>query len=564
MVVPMKSRFALLAFSLLVASAAQAQLMPGDIFVSDQGAGTVYEISGGGDVSLGAAFASGLNNPQDLCVGPNSDLYVSERNDDAVTIITTGVAVAHATSLDAPMGLLCSDTQVLVVEFNTGEVTDITSPGDYAGASAFASGLTTPIGLLRDSNGTIWVTENSAGEITDITMGGDFTGVGAFATNQTGIMGLGEFGGDLLVAAFTPNTVIDFTAGGDLTTQPVVASVLNVTQVEGVDGILLAVSANDEIVYDITTGTPVSFAFGFDNLNTTGGIAHVPGGFCGDGATDPGEECDDGNTVDGDGCDALCVVEECGNGVVQSGEGCDDGNTASGDGCDALCIVEECGNGALQSGEECDDGNTADGDGCTGACVIEFCGDGVTQPSEECDDGNTVGGDGCSAICENEACGDGVLQPSEACDDGNTVGGDGCDAQCNEEVCGNGVVQAELGEECDDGNTVGGDGCSDACLSEVCGDGVVQSPEECDDSNTVSGDGCSNVCLFEVCGDGVVQPPEVCDDGNTLEGDSCSGDCLMEIPEPAAPFLLGIGALVLLAARAAARSRVRASVTTAR
>ncbi|MGI9432557.1 MAG: hypothetical protein ACR2PQ_10105, partial [Myxococcota bacterium] len=93
----MTSRLALLFSSLFLAGPAQAQLMPGDIFVSDQGIGAndgaVYEISGGGDVGLLTPFATGLNNPQDLCVGPNGDLYVSEQFDDEVTIITSGVAV---------------------------------------------------------------------------------------------------------------------------------------------------------------------------------------------------------------------------------------------------------------------------------------------------------------------------------------------------------------------------------------------------------------------------------------------------------------------------------------
>jgi len=550
---------AIAAALLLLPVTALAQLMPGGIFVSDQGAGAVYEISGGGDVSLGAAFVGGLNNPQDLCVGPNGDLYVSEQNDDEVTIITTGVAVAHATSLDAPMGLLCSDTQVLVAEFDTGEVTDITAAGDYAAAPAFAFGLTTPIGLLRDSNGTIWVTENSAGEITDITAGGDFTGTGAFATNQTGIFGLGEFGGALLVAAFTPNTVIDFTAGGDLTTQPVVASVVNVTQVEGVDGVLLAVSANDEIVYDITTGTPASFAFGFDNLNTTGGIAHVPAGVCGDGMVDAGEECDDGNTLDGDGCTSACVVEFCGDGVTQPTEECDDGNTVGGDGCSASCGNELCGDGMLQPSEACDDGNTVGGDGCDAQCNEEVCGNGVVQAElgEECDDGNTVGGDGCSALCDLESCGDGIVQPPEACDDGNAINGDGCDMLCRLEICGNGVLDSgeecddgnqvlgdgcrpdctaetcgdmiiDPGEECDDGNNQGGDGCLPNCRVGRCGDNIVVFPEECDDGNTQGGDGCSGVCVFEFCGDGTQQPDEECDDGNLLAADGCSATCLIE------------------------------------
>jgi cysteine-rich repeat protein len=86
-------------------------------------------------------------------------------------------------------------------------------------------------------------------------------------------------------------------------------------------------------------------------------------------------------------------------------------------------------------------------------------------------------------------------------------------------------------------------------LAELCGDGTQQSGEECDDGNLMDGDGCRSDCTVEDCGDGILDPQEACDDGNTVDGDTCSGDCMMVIPEPAGPFLLLVGAAVLLAAR---------------
>src|SRR5262245_48316597 len=73
------------------------------LFASQWGAGSVAQVDAGGDVALGAPFATGLSNPFDSC----------QREDG----------------------------QLLVVEFGAGEVTDISAGGSFTGSAAFASGL---------------------------------------------------------------------------------------------------------------------------------------------------------------------------------------------------------------------------------------------------------------------------------------------------------------------------------------------------------------------------------------------------------------------------------------
>jgi len=411
----MKTGILGLAAALLIAPAAHAQFLPGDLFVTEQNAGapsddgTVINIAGGGDFTGVPRFATGMDSPQGLCIGPNGDLYVAEQADSAIMVITGGgdvsAATPYATGLSAPMGLSCSPSEILVVEFGSGQVTDATGGGDLSGAAPFAEGLDTPTGILRAANGTLYVTENSVGEITDISSGGDFTGVPAFANNApggTGLMGMTEYEGSLLVADINDGLVIDFTAGGDLSAAPVFALSSFVEQFAPVPGGgLLALTTND-VVVEISTGVEVAFASGIGVISSPGGILYIAG--CGDGFVGPDEECDDANAVETDGCRNDCTFQGCGDGIIDPGEECDDGNTLAGDACTPMCLLASCGDGVLDMGEECDDGNTTALDGCDSSCLLEICGNGILQEGEECDDGNTIGGDGCTATCEVTTC----------------------------------------------------------------------------------------------------------------------------------------------------------------
>lgn len=184
-----------------------------------------------------------------------------------------------------------------------------------------------------------------------------------------------------------------------------------------------------------------------------------------------------------------------------------------------------CGNGAIEQGsdgqwEDCDPaspdpqwtpstcsascravGVTA----CSATLTSGCCGNGIQEGREECDDGANLDGNGCSASCLNEGatlagltCGDGVVSHS------NTIFPDGTHSG---------------GEECDDGNRLSGDGCSSVCLREgstnianvgsICGNGTIEEGEDCDDGNGVGGDGCSIICLQEPLGTGMQPSPWV-------------------------------------------------------
>ena len=96
------------------------------------------------------------------------------------------------------------------------EVTDITFGGDYAGLSAFATGIETPYGLAQDALGTIYVSEIVAGEITDITLGGDYSDAIPFAFGLDVIDEIAiDLDGRIFAVQEFLGSIIDVSAGGD-------------------------------------------------------------------------------------------------------------------------------------------------------------------------------------------------------------------------------------------------------------------------------------------------------------------------------------------------------------
>ena len=312
--------FAVGLVTLGLAVRADAQAIPGDLFVAEYAAGSVVNIRGGGDFTAAARFATGLSGPRGLCVGPGGDLFVAEQDSGEVTIITaggdfTGLA-AFAEGLGSPVGLLCDDQQVLVVEAGegSGEITDITSGGDFTGQPSFAAGVGDAAALMRDSMGRIFASDSSGGRIFDVSGGGVFLAVPPFADLGSALGGMAEQSEVLLVANGGTGEVLDFTLGGDLGVAPVFATlpgVVNLLQVEGLG--LFAASDSGDAVFDIAAGGDFSAAAPFASgvaVDGFAGIAHVRG--CGDGILEPEQEtCDDGNLVNGDGCDDICRERLC-------------------------------------------------------------------------------------------------------------------------------------------------------------------------------------------------------------------------------------------------------------
>ncbi len=431
--------------------AAMAQAQNGDILVPEFTPGTVVNIRDGGDFTGDPRFATGLTTPVSICQGPGDNIYVAEQATGEVTIITAGGnftgAAAFATGLELPIALLCSPDQILVSEVLDAEVIDITAGGDFTDAPFFARLDDNLNDLLRDADGTLWACSFNDGVI-DITDGGDLRGATYFAPNdfaEDSSLGLAQLGATLLVTNELTSEVLNFTAGGNMSTLPQFALVTEPIGLLGIPqtGQLLAVSEiamNVAVVHDIAaggdfTGGVPAFATGIVAFDVAQPVFVAFG--CGNGDPDPGEECDDGNTSNTDACVSGCADAECGDGFVRAGmEACDDANEDNTDACLTTCALAICGDGFVRAGmEECDDGNLETGDGCDGECQNETVGGDDGGDDDGADDGADDGPD------------DGADDGAD--DGGDDAGGDGGDADGADDGA-------------DDGDDGDGGGCSSA------------------------------------------------------------------------------------------------------
>jgi len=205
--------------------------------------------------------------------------------------------------LSAPASLHCTDSQVLVTELNSAQVTDITAGGDFAGAPAFATIDRNPADLLAASDGRLWVTSFNDGVI-DITEGGDFRGASYQAPNdlaEDSSIALTEADGMLLVGNEHTDEIVDFTGGGNLSDRPVFARVRGVIGLRAVPatGWILAASELDEAIYQIESGGDFTsgaapFATGLEPYD----VAHLL--YVGAGSPDPDPDPDPDSDPDSD------------------------------------------------------------------------------------------------------------------------------------------------------------------------------------------------------------------------------------------------------------------------
>ncbi len=137
---------------------------------------------------------------------------------NALRRVVFGLGLLGLLPVLCPASALAAPGDLLVAEFATGSVVEVSAGGDLSGAPRFATGLTEPLGLCVGPGGDIYVAESGSGEITVITQGGDFTDAEPFAYGPFVPVELWCDETTVLVA--TPlmplPLVADVTQGGDL------------------------------------------------------------------------------------------------------------------------------------------------------------------------------------------------------------------------------------------------------------------------------------------------------------------------------------------------------------
>ena len=141
----------------------------GNLYVADQGNGTVVEIpTGGGSLDT---LASGLTAPNDV-VYSNGVLYATEGGANLVVTISEGSAttLVNGSGLSSPNGIAVGSGNLLVVSHGSNQVLAYTVGGAPLGSAvepAFQSSLSGPKAIAVDSKGDFYVTDNGDETVTE-------------------------------------------------------------------------------------------------------------------------------------------------------------------------------------------------------------------------------------------------------------------------------------------------------------------------------------------------------------------------------------------------------------
>lgn len=371
---------------------------PGDVFwASSFTPAQLLNVTGGGNFAGATPLATlaGRSIGQ-IAWSPNrATLYVTLFALDRVdTVTTSGAQSVFATGLSGPTGLLTTrDGRLLVANFASGTVVDITGGGNFSGAPAFATGLSGPRNLVQLADDRILIAAQSSGRVIDITAGGNFAADPGFAFGLSAPLDLVQnASGHIFVSESSSSQVTDITAGGNFTG---VAPFAFGRQFAGltIDGSarLLANNLVGTNAWDITLGGNFSgvspWAFNLPTAETA--FDTVPPRVCGDGQLDPSEQCDDGNNAAGDCCSPSCQFEAAGAPCPNDGQVC------TLDQCNAVGV---CTHPAGNSGATCRP--------IAGACdVAETC-NGISPACPS--DVVMPSGSGCRAVA-------GICDVAESC-----------------------------------------------------------------------------------------------------------------------------------------------------
>jgi MYXO-CTERM domain-containing protein len=444
-----------------VASSAMAQTAPGVLLVSELGAGSVAAVQEGGDLTDASRFATGLNGPAGLCVGPNNDIFLAEVGTNSVRIITAGgdfsTGDAFAT-IGSPVALACDGESIYVsipgTDVDTSSVVDISSGGDFTSATPFATVDDYVFALSFGGDGKLWAGGQQG--VWDISDGGEFDSTNRYATDDVAILvGFGVIDGEPYVGR-TEGNVVAVTMGAALDTATAFATVPNLVGFTASDGYAFAATYDLETeasaVFEVSAGGDFTaespLATGLSAAEYAGMLYISP---CGDGVTQEafGEECDDADDNSDtmpDACRTNCRPASCGDAVVDTGEDCDEGDAND----DSGACHTDCRCADADSDGTCDDQDDGD-ETCEPAPVLletttlsagdAECPQGGMRSATGADDGDPSG----------TAC-DGVLQSGEI---------DSMESICNTEV-------PEVPEVPGDGD---GDGDDGGCSVHASGEG---------------------------------------------------------------------------------------------
>ena len=184
----------------------------GDLYVIDANLIVKYSPAG-----TKTTFASGLNSPSGLAFDSKGNVYVTEQGSGSVLKFTPGgTKSTFASGFTFPEGLVFDGAgNLFVTEFFGGTITKIAPTGTK---TPFASGLSGPAGLAFDSSGNLYEADNSSGRVFKFTPGGSKTLFASGFSAPNGPFGLAfDNTGNLFVTDLNAGSISKVTPAGTRT-----------------------------------------------------------------------------------------------------------------------------------------------------------------------------------------------------------------------------------------------------------------------------------------------------------------------------------------------------------
>jgi sugar lactone lactonase YvrE len=195
-----------------------------NVFVTDQGTATVNELTAASGYATAITLGSGFSNPNGVAVDANGDVFVADTLNNAIkemlavngsippnpTINTLGGSYNHATSVAVD-----SSGNVFVADLFNSAVKEIVAAGGYTTVNTLGSGFSYPAGVAIDASDNVYVADSGNGAIKEILATGGYNTVNTLVSGLPYSTGVAvNSAGNVFIASFSGSAVFELTLFG--------------------------------------------------------------------------------------------------------------------------------------------------------------------------------------------------------------------------------------------------------------------------------------------------------------------------------------------------------------